>query len=94
MPKRTNRLGPIDHERRQLASLKTLDPIATPDDLRPLSDALIDLAITALDEVYRLEEGRPFNARRIELIYHLTSDLPNVLALEQLNRANKEDPKR
>jgi hypothetical protein len=79
MPKRTNRLAAIDHERRQLANLKTLDPNATPDNLRPLSEALIDLAIAALDEVYRLEEGRPFNARRIELIYHLSSELPNVI---------------
>jgi hypothetical protein len=85
MAKRTNRLAALDHERHQLEKLKILEPNATPDDLRALSDALIDLAVAALDEVYRLEEGKPLYARRIELIYNLAGDLPNVMAFARQN---------
>lgn len=79
MAKRTNRLAAIDHQRRQLETLKTLDPNTTPDDLRPLSDALIDLAVAALDEVSRLEAGQPVDAQHIQTIYEMVKNLPNVL---------------
>ena len=79
MPKRDSRLRPIAHERHQLFNLKGLEPITTPDDLRPLSDALVDLAIAALDEVYRLEEGQPCEARRLQRLYHLASSLQDLI---------------
>jgi hypothetical protein len=92
MAKRKNLLGPIDHERHQLLNLKTLEPVTTPEDLRPLSDTLIDLALAALDEVYRLEAGQPCEARRLERIYHLASTLPNMVVFERRNRASKNEP--
>lgn len=83
MAKRQNRLGPLDHERRQLDNLKTLEPIATPDDLRPLSDALIDLALASLDEVYRIEETQTFEARQLERIHYLANALADKVILVQ-----------
>ena len=74
MAKRANRLPPIDHERRALEKLKTIEPNATPEDLQPLSDALVDVALAALDEVHRLESGDPFEAKRLQLLYALVMD--------------------
>jgi hypothetical protein len=61
MVKRTDRLKPIQHNIGQLENLKTLDPIATPDNVKPMSDALVDIAIEALMEVYHLEDGKKPN---------------------------------
>lgn len=58
MAKRENRLKPIEHERQQIENLKSLEPIVTPPDLKPLSDGLIDLVLAALEDVYALEAGQ------------------------------------
>ena len=68
MAKRKNRLAPIDHERRALDKLKTIEPNVTPEAYRPLSDALADLAILALDEMENLENGEPPSTERLQSI--------------------------
>lgn len=57
MAKRENRLKAIAHQERQLEMLKTLEPNATPESLRPASDMLIDMALVALNAVYMMEKG-------------------------------------
>ncbi|MBN1287812.1 MAG: hypothetical protein JXB47_20605 [Anaerolineae bacterium] len=69
MAKRQNRLRPIDHEIRQLESLKTLEPITTPDEYLVLSEELIDIAVAALREVYALEEGEHPDPARLDDLY-------------------------
>jgi len=68
MPKRTNRLGPIEHERRQIEALKRLEPIETGVKYMPLSDALIDLCLAALDEVAALERREAPDVERLRQI--------------------------
>jgi hypothetical protein len=66
MAKRPDRLKPIHHNIGQIENLKTLEPIATPAEVKPLSDALVDLAIAALEEVAWLEEGNPPSSDRLQ----------------------------
>ncbi|MBI5930126.1 MAG: hypothetical protein HY862_12515 [Chloroflexi bacterium] len=77
MAKRENRLKPIEHERRQIENLKTLEPIATPPDLKSLSDGLIDLALAALDGVSVLESGHIIKKADLQqfadMVVHLQS---------------------
>lgn len=55
MAKRTNRIKSIEHEMRQLENLKSLEPNSTPVKYNKLSNALIDVAVAALDLVSALE---------------------------------------
>jgi hypothetical protein len=82
MAKRQNRLAALAHESRQLENLKTLEPIATPDAARPLSDALFDLTLATLEELYALEEGQPIEARRLKKIHDLVEQLPSKITSE------------
>ncbi len=68
MAKRKNRIPPIDHERRALAKLKEIEPNVTPEAYRPLSDALADLAVLALDEMENLENGAAPSSERLQTI--------------------------
>lgn len=79
MPRRTDRLKPMDHEIRQLEALKTLSPTATPSPWQPFSDALIDVAIFALKAARTLEAGkRPGRWRLIHLV-KLVTRLPDLI---------------
>ncbi len=75
MAKRNNRLKSIQHEIRQLQMLKELEPNATPDSLRPLSDALIEIAQEALQEVCQLEEGESPQLIRLSRMLELVDSL-------------------
>lgn len=76
MPKRKNRLKPIQHEINQLDNLKSLEPIATAPEALALSDALIDIAVDALREVYKLEEGQEISMLRLKSLSQRVGDLP------------------
>jgi hypothetical protein len=82
MPKRINRCAPIAHHIEQLETLKTLEPIATPDKWRAFSDALVDASITSLKIVQRLESGRPFSRHQynelIETVSGLRALIPGI----------------
>jgi hypothetical protein len=78
MAKRVNRLKPIEHEGRQLENLKTLQPNATPAKYRALSDALVDVAISALEIVYALESANK-GALDFERFYELVDSLEDTL---------------
>lgn len=78
MAKRENRLKPIEHERRQIENLKTLEPIATPPELRPLSDGLIDLVLAALDGVSVLESGHQITKSDLQQLVNLLEDLQKL----------------
>jgi hypothetical protein len=75
LAKRENRVKPLEHETRQLENLKSLEPITTPLALRPLSDALIDLAIAALGEVSALESGEEASAERLQKLQQMANNL-------------------
>lgn len=83
MPKRENRLRPIQHEINQLENLKTLEPNATATGARTFSDALIDIAIDALQEVYRLEEGQAISMGRLKSLSQRVADLPMIIVGEK-----------
>lgn len=75
MAKRNNRTKAIQHELRQLDMLKELEPNATPDNLRPLSDTLIEIAKEALQEVATLEEGEAPQLKRLGRMLELVDSL-------------------
>lgn len=76
MAKRPNRIPPIEHNRQQLELLKTLTPNDTPDYYKPLSNGLVDVAISALDIVAALEtQTRP----DIERLYDLVDGLADLV---------------
>ncbi|MGB1285077.1 MAG: hypothetical protein ACPG7F_00975 [Aggregatilineales bacterium] len=66
MAKRKNRSGMFEHEMRQLEKLKELEPNITPEKLQGYSDALIDIALMALNEANMLEMGERPELRRIK----------------------------
>lgn len=69
MAKRPNRLPPIQHEQRQLESLKTMEPNTTPDQYQALSNGLVDVSIAALAIVGALEsQGKPDFERLYDLV--------------------------
>jgi hypothetical protein len=78
MAKRENRLKPIEHERRQIENLKILEPSATPPNLKPLSDGLIDLAIAVLEDVYALEAGQVLKKVHLQRLAEMVSQLQNL----------------
>jgi hypothetical protein len=78
MAKRENRVRPIDHEKRQLEKLKALKPNTTPHRYRALSEALVDVAIVALDIVAALEMGDK-GALDFERFYDLVDNLEETL---------------
>ena len=78
MAKRENRLKPIEHERRQIENLKTLDPITTPPEMRPLSDGLIDLVLAVLDGVAVLESGQKITKSDLQQLANLIEGLKNL----------------
>ncbi|NDJ33294.1 MAG: hypothetical protein GYB64_01370 [Chloroflexi bacterium] len=78
MAKRKNRLGPIDHEVRQLENLKGLEPIKTPAEYLDLSNALIDLCLLALEEVRSLEAGDPANQERLDTLAQRANALKDL----------------
>ena len=75
MAKRENRVKPLEHEARQLENLKYLDPITTPEHLRPLSNALLDVAIAAIREVSALEAGEALNSQRLQSLQQMVNNL-------------------
>jgi hypothetical protein len=76
MAKRPNRLPPIDHEQRQLETLKALQPNTTPQRYRALSNGLLDVAISALDIAAALEgRQRP----GFERLYNLVDGLADLV---------------
>lgn len=75
MAKRENRVKPLEHEARQLENLKYLDPITTPEHLRPLSNALLDVAIAAIHEVSALEAGEALNSQRLQSLQQMVNNL-------------------
>ncbi len=83
MAKRQNRLAPIQHEIRQLITIKSLEPNATPPEARLLSARLIDVAIAALIEVEALENGEPVAVGRLNNLLQLTE---RVMGLAQGER--------
>jgi hypothetical protein len=78
MPKRENRLAPIQHEARQIANLKTLQPNNTLPEAQPYSDTLLDLAVAALEEVAALESGEPVEFKRLSRLMSLVNQLTQV----------------
>ena len=82
MAKRKNRLKPINHEIRQLEMLKTQTPNETPFDLRPISDTLIDIAITCLQGVYILEEKHSKENVDFGSIHNDAQKLASMLATD------------
>ena len=78
MPERTNRLGRIEHKRRQIEALKRLEPIETGVKYMPLSDALIDLCLAALDEVAALERREAPNIERLRRFARLAIELERL----------------
>jgi hypothetical protein len=78
MAKRENRLKPIEHERRQIENLKSLEPIATPPDLKPLSDGLIDLALATLEDVYALEAGQVVKKAHLQRLAEMVGQLQDL----------------
>ena len=76
MSKRKDRLSALEHERTALESLKTAEHNATPTEHQALSEALLDLAIAAITEVYRLEEGEAPKLQRLDAIYKQALTLP------------------
>jgi hypothetical protein len=79
MAKRENRLVPILHEQRAVRNLKMISPVATPPESMPLSNALIDIAVAALDEVAALEEGQSVDLQRLTRLADLVASLPEHL---------------
>lgn len=79
MPKRKDRIKPIQHEMRQIENLKELEPNATPPDNQALSDALIDIAVAALHEVEQLESGENVNLVRLGHLADLVAKLPTLV---------------
>lgn len=78
MAKRENRLKPIEHERRQIENLKALEPIATPPELRPLSDGLIDLVLALLDGVSVLESGHQITKTDLQQLSNQLEELQKM----------------
>jgi hypothetical protein len=78
MSKRENRLKPIEHEMRQITNLKALTPNATPMEALLLSDALVDIAIAALEEVHALESGQRPELKRLRRLVELVDSLPTL----------------
>ena len=76
MAKRENRLVPILHEQRAIRNLKGISPAATAPESMPLSNALIDIAVAALDEVAALEEGHNIDLQRLSRLADLVASLP------------------
>lgn len=76
MAKRENRLVPILHEQRAIRNLKAISPASTPPESMPLSNALIDIAVAALDEVAALEEGHSIDLQRLSRLADLVASLP------------------
>jgi hypothetical protein len=79
MAKRENRLVPILHEQRAVRNLKAISPAATPPESMPLSNALIDIAVAALDEVAALEDGQNVDLQRLSRLADLVASLPEHL---------------
>jgi hypothetical protein len=75
MPKRQDRLNPIKHHKDSIETLKNLEPVATPDAWRDLSDALFDIAVEALGMAYVIEAGRRPNPQRYERLVELVRSL-------------------
>jgi hypothetical protein len=75
MAKRTDRRKAFRHHQEQLETLKTLDPIATPDRWKPFSDALVDIAIAALDVAYRIEAGRKPTQGQVVALFRQVNSL-------------------
>lgn len=76
MPKRQNRIPPLRHEYNQLENLKSLEPIATPPENKVLSDALLDLAMAAINEAIALEEQQAPDKDRLDTLRLLAEQLP------------------
>lgn len=75
MPKRTDRLKPMEHEMRQLETLKTLKPNVTPPEYQPLSDALLDAAIAAVEAAHALESDKQPDLEKIEMLKALANNV-------------------
>lgn len=75
MAKRNNRLKSIQHEIRQLDMLKELEPNTTPTHLRPYSEALVEIAQEALNEVARVEDGDMPQLKRLSRLFELVNSL-------------------
>ena len=78
MAKRKNRLPPIEHERRQLENLKSLEPNTTPVKYVALSNKFLDIAVAALDMVRALEVGDA-GALDFDRFYDLVDSLESPL---------------
>ena len=65
MPKRENRIKPIEHQINQIEMLKTLEPNATPEKWIRVSLELLNLCQTTLQEVADLESGLTPNETRL-----------------------------
>lgn len=79
MAKRESRLKTINHEIKQLEMLRNLTPNTTPPDALPLSNALIEVAQEALNEVGRLENGQPPKLIRLGKLMSLIHSLPDTV---------------
>jgi hypothetical protein len=75
MAKRENRIAPLEHEMRQITNLKTLQPIATPPEVQPFSDCLLDIAVAALEEAVNLESGQPIQLKRLTHLMELVDQM-------------------
>lgn len=90
MAKRENRVRVIEHERRQIETLKTLDPIATRPSAMPLSNHLLDIAIEALLEARRLEENEPIDVKRLQRLVELVDKLPDKAQQRQAPKSDDD----
>ncbi len=79
MAKRKSRIAVIEHEVRQLEKLKELEPNTTPPGSRDLSDALVDIAISAMEEVLLLEAGKEPEMNRLHTLAEMVSTLPTKI---------------
>ena len=79
MAKRKSRINAINHEIRQLEKLKILEPNTTRPEARQLSDALVDIALEALNEIHILETGEAPELKRLRGLIELVDSLPELV---------------
>ena len=79
MAKRKNRVRAIQHHHDQIEATKTLEPNTTPLRWRPFSDALLDVAMQALEIALRLEARGAVARRLVEELFAQVQALPDLV---------------
>lgn len=79
MAKRKNRVRAIQHHHNQIEATKTLEPNTTPVRWRPFSDALLEVAMQALEIARRLEARGTVSRQRFEQLVAQVQALPDLV---------------